>query len=55
MQGELLTLLQGYEYGVNDQGVDAGGVTFIWYENNTVKESIRVWMHGFFLPFDVKT
>ena len=25
MQGESLTLLQGYEYGVNEQGVDAGG------------------------------
>ena len=30
MQGESLTLLQGYEYGVNEQGVDAGGgVTYI--------------------------
>ena len=29
MQGESLTLLQGYEYGVNDQGVNAGGVTYI--------------------------
>ena len=29
MQEGLLTLLQGSEYGVNDQGVNAGGVTYI--------------------------